>query len=284
MKRDPLSSPKEELRDARAALERMDAAPDFDGVRRAWKNFLTHLEAVWKHTERAVQPAHSKFAPWQGVKKRQRKGDELLQYLAQARDAHAHSIRPLAIVTPASRRFSVRGHVETLEVVDNVVVEYKGSHPLEVHDQPETVHLLPVWNSGRWYNPPENHMGAPLTNLEPVAIGGVGLNWYIRFVEEVEATFFPDNPARGEGFPIPWPARSPSAPAAPRWLDKNGVYLFRGDAVEYPGTFSIGEIVRMKPDGFLQLRQISNEDAHLGGGAGTLSRAKPGSLIRRVDM
>ena len=89
---EPLREAKFELRSAEKAMERMRSAPDFDGFKDAWLQYLAALRKVWIKTERGCQHVRKSFEPWQGKFKRQRKKDQLLRYLEHARNAR--HVRP----------------------------------------------------------------------------------------------------------------------------------------------------------------------------------------------
>ena len=119
----------------------------------------------------------------------------LLRYLKQARDADNHSIQEVAEEIPGQYSFTVPGgpgvvHIESLRIEGGKVVEYKGSHPGTETITPPQIKVVPVKNSGKWYNPPSTHMGSPVPSHHPAYLAEQGLNFYIDFLEDVEKKSF----------------------------------------------------------------------------------------------
>ncbi|MBO0162590.1 hypothetical protein J0692_10140 [Vibrio alginolyticus] len=172
----------------------MKSASNFEIFEEEWRDFLNCIEKVWNKTERGCLSFREKFQPWQGQFSRDRRKDALLKYVKQARDADNHSIQEVAEVKPGSKTIGFANkkngsHIESLKIVNDNIVEYKGD-PLIVQDHPPTVVALKVKNNGNWFNPPREHKGQPLKTQHPVEIAELALAYYQNFVTEAEAKFF----------------------------------------------------------------------------------------------
>ncbi|WP_373953792.1 hypothetical protein [Vibrio pomeroyi] len=185
-----------EIRSAERALGDMQSATSFEIFEEEWRDFLNCLEKVWNKTERGCQQFQNKFQPWQGQFTRDRKKDQLLKYLKQARDADNHSIQEVTEIKPGSRTMNFAngkgGYIKEMRIVNGEVVHFEGD-PMIVTDHPPTVVALKVKNSGKWYNPPREHLGQSLKSIHPVEIATQGLTYYTKYVEEAEAKFFSSN-------------------------------------------------------------------------------------------
>ena len=156
-------------------MERMRSAPDFDGFKDAWLQYLAALRKVWIKTERGCQHVRKSFEPWQGKFKRQRKIDQLLRYLEHARNADQHSLQLILDDVPEQ---IVTAGGDTVYVGNDVVVIAP------------RIELRPVKASGEWYEPPVEHLGTALAERGPLNVAELGLTFYADFVEQTERTFF----------------------------------------------------------------------------------------------
>lgn len=173
----------------------MKTAQDFAHFEEEWRSYLNHLEKVWIKTERECQHIQAKFQPWQEKYSRLRKKDMLLRYLKQARDTDNHSIQEVVEEIPGQYSFTVPGspgvvHIESLRMEGGRVVEYKGSHPATEIITPPQIKVVPVKNSGKWYNPPSTHLGSPVSIHHPAYLAEQGLSFYRDYLNNVEETFF----------------------------------------------------------------------------------------------
>ncbi|WP_046004029.1 hypothetical protein [Pseudoalteromonas rubra] len=192
-----LKAAKAELRSAKRAIENMKSADNFEIFEEEWRSFLNSLEKVWNKAERGCQHCRNTFQPWQGQFSKDRRKDQLLKYLKQARDADNHSIQEVTEVKPGHRTMNFvnpnGGHIKDMRIVNGQVVHYEGD-PMIVADHPPTVVALKIKNSGNWYNPPREHMGVALKSTHPVEIAELGLTYYQSFLDKAEEKFFKTKP------------------------------------------------------------------------------------------
>ena len=69
----------------------MKSAGDRVSYEDAWTRFVDSLEKTWTTLVNEGKQAFSTFQPWAGKFDRERKHDELLQYLVQSRHVSQHS-------------------------------------------------------------------------------------------------------------------------------------------------------------------------------------------------
>jgi hypothetical protein len=192
-----LKHPRSELRSAAKAIETMKTARSLEDFEAEWRIFLNCLEKTWIKAERCCQPFRAKFEPWQRQYYTLRKKDMLLRYLKQARDADNHSVQDVTKVEPGHRAISFvnprGGYIEHMELRGAEIVAYKGD-PLIVEDKPPEPVAVPVKNSGEWYNPPTSHLGKPIASRHPLVLAYAGLEFYEKYVHEVERAFFEKAP------------------------------------------------------------------------------------------
>jgi hypothetical protein len=172
---EPLREATFELQSAESALERMRSASDLDGFEDAWRQYLGALQKVWVKTERGCQHVRESFEPWQGKFKRQRKKDQLLRYLKHARNADQHSLQLILDDIPKQ---TVKAGGDTV-YVGNLVVTIA-----------PRIELRPVEDSGKWYNPPVEHLGKALAERDPLKVAELGLTFYAGLVEQAARKFF----------------------------------------------------------------------------------------------
>jgi hypothetical protein len=187
-----LSQTRAELRAAKRAVDAMTIATSLEELREAWQNFLTRIEKVWTKAERECQPVRQTFEPWQGKYKRVRRKDPLLAYLHHARNADHHTIQPVASIAKDVRVKVPPGGTATIEVnptTRRVLVE---GDVIEHTVGPARYALLAVEDSGVRYDPPTTHSGIAPVAIDPLGVARCGLEFYTKFVEEIEKKFGQD--------------------------------------------------------------------------------------------
>ncbi|WP_457660128.1 hypothetical protein [Sinorhizobium medicae] len=132
-----------------------------------------------------------KSQAWFSQKKHERKKDELLRYLHQARHADEHGIAPIASMLPGIMTirtpegfplFSIPGFLPV-----NLDPEFEKNSKLTVLHAPPQVALRAVENKGVRYEPPTEHLGTPLTDRSIANIAWLGLKYHGEMVIEAES-------------------------------------------------------------------------------------------------
>jgi hypothetical protein len=187
---DPLRASKAELTVAENAIKRMREAATHDAFAEAWRQFLDSIEKLWNKAERACQPVHQRFAPWQGKYTALRRSDELLRYVKQARDADNHSIQE--ILAPVHAGVVVKGPVTISSGKIHGSGEVEGlrtDRPIKI-EKYEKLMPVKVKNSGHWCDVPTQHLGKPLRDPNPLSVAELTLAFYRDFIFQIEAKFF----------------------------------------------------------------------------------------------
>ena len=165
-------------------------------MEQAWTNFLVELDRVWVKVE-LVCKAHPKFAPWQGQHRRRRKRDPLLRYLTQARDSGEHTLGDLTAQVPGGIGIGAKPgttvHIKRLVInaTGPGQVEIEGDRPenLMISLTPNQIELLDVSNRSGRHKVPRSHLGTPIVEPTPLAVGELGLAYWRSFAEEAEVKF-----------------------------------------------------------------------------------------------
>lgn len=188
MKPHVLEQAKERLEIAESHFATLKAARDYKEFRIAWTQFLLALNSVFSKLEQGVKGC-SKSDPWFGQIKGQRRKDQLLQYLHQARNADEHGIRPVSELK--SGGFSIGKGGESVHIVsmkDGVVTlgqNPDGSFPtVEVY--PSRAILAEVFDDLHKdsFPPPREHLGKPLEDNLPVTVAVLGIAFVRKTLEE----------------------------------------------------------------------------------------------------
>lgn len=179
-------------------LRQWKSFKDFDV---AWFTFLSAWKAVYTSLEQGAK-GHQKSVQWFGLRNKERRADELLQYLYQARNDDTHGLEEQAAKTPGGvgfgraidpqKPFSVRDL--SMRTENGVMkISYGSSEnfdPAVTVIDPK-VSLLPVRDrdrkSGKIYPPPSSHMGQPLEDNTPLAVAELGLRYVQGLVDEAKA-------------------------------------------------------------------------------------------------
>jgi hypothetical protein len=181
-----LEAARSELRMAEQAIRDMRVAKDLDALDRAWKDFLGRLTRIWNKTEAALKgdPKYYDSARYKNAN-RLRKDDELLQYLAKARDADEHTVGDVTMKIPAGLQIDAaipggKIMIRNLEINGRQVkVDAPGA---KVTFRPSEVWPLPATTRGRTYHPPSSHAGESLEQSIFV-YADKGLAFYAAFIE-----------------------------------------------------------------------------------------------------
>ena len=171
----------------------MRESRSFADFEEGWKAFLTALEKAWAKLELAAKHSNnSRFQPWAGPYAKLRRTDPLLKYLRHARNADHHTLSDSVNFSPQKLTVKVPGgpgpvYIERLEMRKGRI-DYKGSHPLEMDYAAPRLELLRVKDRGEWYNPPNQHLGRPLTAQDPLAVAEQGLAFYRAAIDDAATT------------------------------------------------------------------------------------------------
>ncbi len=213
MDRNAIEKCKSRLRNAQKAVEDLRAYLEIEDLQSfedtwftflfSWKSIYTTLEQGSKTTPQSRQ--------WFGGVKQDRKDDDLLQYLFEARNDDEHGLETSIKTVPELTEIGVRGHGVSNAVLINgpgiiggvaincgAAIAYEGhpsqnpykvtaldGKPILTRHTPAHVTLKPVFARGnRIYLPPQNHRGNPLEDKRPLAVATLALTYIESLVEE----------------------------------------------------------------------------------------------------
>ena len=170
-----------ELRWANQALTQMQSAGDLNEYKKSWVDFLHYLDRARK---KLVKHAHAggSVQKYLSEVNRLRKDDELLLYLAQARNADEHSIQEIVdkqaaclTITGGTGGGTIhRGVFEGSGRVGNLL--HDGN--LEIRFHPERLEVIPISNWGVIYPAPESPLGGLLKTRIPHELAKIALKYY----------------------------------------------------------------------------------------------------------
>jgi hypothetical protein len=134
---------------------------------------------------------------WIGAKDTERRNDELLQYLFQARNDDEHGIEE--VVEHVAEMMAI-GHAGPWSPDNMMIIDLNSpghmkiasNTPVAVERLPAHAALRPVKDiGGNIYQPPTTHKGAYLTDNSPVAVARLGLIHLAAVLEEAEELIVP---------------------------------------------------------------------------------------------
>ena len=183
------------LRLARKAIADMEAAENYQEFSDNWYVFLSSWKNVYTVLEQGAKTS-AQSRQWFGGKETFRKGDELLQYLFEARNADEHGLGSSTKMQPGSHIIGMTesGHSR------NMVISFQGFEnntvigagkaaavfigdlppdlrvrpldkmPVLSHHRPTTIFLADVIARGpRTLRPPQIHLGQRLMDRSPLS-------------------------------------------------------------------------------------------------------------------
>lgn len=177
----------EKLDESEQAIEQMRSARDRIEYEAGWTRFVDSIEEFWNRFFDEGKTKFSHFQPWAGAIDAQRKADEMLAYLFQARHQSQHGRIALRWQEPAhlvAPKFN--GHIRGLKVFPD------GSYEIDATPlYPSLPHAILAYDPGKAelpiienkkhkqiFNPPNTFNGTPLADQTPVAVAQVGLEFY----------------------------------------------------------------------------------------------------------
>ncbi|MDN7803078.1 hypothetical protein [Burkholderia gladioli] len=181
------------LQYAKDGVEEMKHAEDHGNFARAWIEILGHLTRVWNKTESALK-GDPKFYNSPITKRviEQRKTDELLVYLIQARNADEHGVESLTEsrrggygISPANPGKPLI--INSAKIRNGRLVEFDSPTEVSVKIIPPKTIALPVKNRGKIYVPPTSHLGSSVSDASLIDLATLGIIYYEQVFKELEA-------------------------------------------------------------------------------------------------
>ncbi|MCR6496748.1 hypothetical protein LJB71_11365 [Thermomonas sp. S9] len=170
------------------AVQEMASAQSLEAFESAWIEYLHRLERFWNKSLSHFGKS-PKWAGWSGRYQTERRKDQLLAYLTNARGADEHTVAPITersaggVGINAAEGNSL--YIERMEV-RNGEIFIQSPQAIKVTFFPDRVRLLPVTNRGRTYPVPVSHLGQSLDPNDVVQVARVGLGYYENFLATAE--------------------------------------------------------------------------------------------------
>lgn len=141
-----------------------------------------------------------KWGNWAARFDRDRRQDQLLSYLCNARGADEHTTAEVTGREPGGIGIGLADgagvqpdgsvFIEHLALRSGPGgLEIQSAQPVKIVFHPERVRLEQVINRGRVYSVPENHLGQPINAIDLAGIGDLALVYYESMLNEAEAFF-----------------------------------------------------------------------------------------------
>ncbi len=190
----------EKLHEAELGLSQMLNAKNRIEFEQGWTRSIDCIEEFWTRFFDEGKNSFSNFQPWAGSFDSERKNDQLLQYLYQARHQSQHGRIALEWeegqlqIAPG---FS--GHLRGLKIFPDGTFELDAT-PVHPSVRDATVVFsggnarLPVVNNRKCkqlFNPPKEHRGVPLDDLSPTHVTRLGLKYYVNILNKAFEKFCP---------------------------------------------------------------------------------------------
>jgi hypothetical protein len=186
----------------RAAGHLTSIGPIFEGdITPIWSNFLSAANSVYEALKKGKKGSQQSEV-WFAQKRRERRVDELLNYLHHARNASEHGLYAVLEKGPEPRGedvFKGCGEKWDSEWTDEgyvaLLTEPDGT-TRRAQFTPPDYRLIRVYDdrSDTWFAPPTEHLGKPLQSTTPLAVGKLWLDYLARMIDEAEALPSPPPP------------------------------------------------------------------------------------------
>ena len=190
----------EKLHEAAAALAQMRNAQDRINYEAGWTRFVDSLEEFWTRFYDEGKTAFPAFQPWAGTKDAQRKDEELLKYLYQARHQSQHG--RIAMQWEESKLLiapNFNGYIRALKVFPDGTYEIDATplHPTlpdaTIAHDPGSPILPTIENKKhkQTFNPPTKFRGQPILDRTPLSVAQIGLDFYEAILSQALKKFAP---------------------------------------------------------------------------------------------
>lgn len=173
-------------------FEKCHSFADFDA---AWYVFLVSSKNVWTILEQGAKTS-PQSRQWLGAKHKQRRDDELLQYLYEARNDDEHGIETAVEHVPGSLAFGISGPEYSNNMEFSLATDEKGNikhfrgksfdgKPIGLEIKHAHVKLQAVQARGnRILQPPKAFMGNALQDSSPAAVAKLCATYLDQLVAE----------------------------------------------------------------------------------------------------
>ncbi|MDR6288624.1 hypothetical protein E9232_001131 [Inquilinus ginsengisoli] len=180
------------LRIAEKAIKELEECNNFESFCDIWFTFLTSAKGIYTVLEQGAKIS-PQSRQWFGAKSAERRNDELLQYVYQARNDDEHGIEPISKEVPGRLSVGVRKEGYSDSIIFNANLE-RGvgkiemrsldGKPILIEQTFPHIALITVRGRGKdLYDPPKYHKGKILTDISPSNIAKIALSYLSELVE-----------------------------------------------------------------------------------------------------
>lgn len=189
---------KSRIRVAEKAIADLESAQSHVEFSDTWYTFLVAAKNVYTTLQQGVK-GNRQDMQWFGARQADRKADELLQYLFQARNDDEHSLEETTRFEPGVVTFTTENRATPTSLSANSIIIKNGKLVVDgmrtgdgrsvvIERKPPHTRLSPVTGPGPVvYQPPTSHLGKKLNSNLPVEVAKLGIAYLKALVSEAEA-------------------------------------------------------------------------------------------------
>jgi hypothetical protein len=179
---------------AAEAADTIRLCTEYDKFVGTWYTFITSSKNIWTTLEQGSKD-NPQCRQWFGAKERERRTDELLQYLFEARNDDEHGLEAITEHVQGSTKIGVSkpGFSNSIYIrklsIGPTGIEFDGhsldGKPILMEQTLPHFRLSEIRPRGRpLMQPPSSHKGIILTDISPVAVADLALSYFRALVEE----------------------------------------------------------------------------------------------------
>lgn len=157
-------------------LQALQTAEDFKSTRVCWGGYLSTYGRYWRLGKDIAKSHGGAFQRWWDQKWLILKGDETLNYLFQARNAHQHGLKKV-VENRDTNSISIGvggGHTYIQDLSFDALGRLSGQFftncPIPVRVEKAGARLVAVKNRNQIYSPPNFFLGQPLLDNSPRSV------------------------------------------------------------------------------------------------------------------
>jgi len=202
---------------AKNAIAEVESCTNYDEFCVQWSNFLHAAKGIYTVLEQGAK-ATPQSRQWFGKKNRERLTDPLLRYVCEARNDDEHGIEPVSRYVPPELKLGVGRQGYSNTVVDDrgntfvncgAALSFSGKIPDELPTLraldgkpilnefiPPHAKLVRVHDRSKTpYDPPTSHVGQPVPDSSPLAIGKLANEYLSKLLDEAQTLASPSRAA-----------------------------------------------------------------------------------------
>lgn len=183
------------LQTLKKAVEDLSECSNHDEFVGIWYTFLVAAKGIYTTLQQGAKVS-PQSKQWFGAKSAVRRGDELLQYLYQARNSDEHGIGAVTKPNPGRLHIGVAkpGYSDSI-VVNGTIgpggifsVRSADERPVLIEETPAYSELVPVMGrAGEGYPVPTQHLGVPLASQLPIPVAQEAVKYFESLIAEAAA-------------------------------------------------------------------------------------------------